>query len=140
MAELSDSMGTLIEDMVGPNIRRIASEIFGDDPVLSVAQRIRRTLPTDRGQMAEVDLLVAGQKHLMIVESKRRLDAQKIREFVDRLEALRPFFPEYAQHALIPAVASVTIDPSVVTFLNRQKVYGIAMGDETMEVVNLGQF
>jgi hypothetical protein len=48
--------------------------------------------------------------------------------------------PEYAGHRLVPVVASVTIDPSVITFLNRQKVYGVAMGDETMELVNLGQF
>ena len=40
----------------------------------------------------------------------------------------------------MPAVASVTIEPSVITFLNRQKVYGIAMGDETMDLVNLSQF
>jgi hypothetical protein len=44
--------------------------------------------------------------------------------------------PEYAGHRLVPVVASVTIDPSVITFLNRQKVYGVAMGDETMELVN----
>jgi hypothetical protein len=32
------------------------------------------------------------------------------------------------------------LEASVVAFLNREKVYGIAMGDEVMEVVNLGQF
>jgi hypothetical protein len=90
--------------------------------------------------MVEVDLLVAGQRHLMIVEAKRRLDAQKVREFVDRVESIRPFFPEYAHHKLVPVVASVTIDPSVITYLNRHKVYGVAMGDETMELVNFGQF
>jgi hypothetical protein len=140
LAELSDSMGTLIEDMVAPNARRIASEIFPNDPVINIAQRVRRTLPSDRSQMAEVDLLVAGQEHLMIVEAKRRLDSEKVREFQERVNSLRPFFPEYAKHKLIPVVASVTIDPSVLTFLNRQKVYGVAMGDETMELVNLGQF
>jgi hypothetical protein len=140
MAELSDSMGTLIEDMVAPNARGIAAQIFPDDPVVTLAQRVRRTHPVDRGQMAEVDLLVAGREHLMIVEAKRRLDAQKIGEFIERLEKIRPFFPEYARHKIVPVVASVTIEPSAITFLNRQKVYGIAMGDETMELVNLGQF
>jgi hypothetical protein len=28
----------------------------------------------------------------------------------------------------------------VMTFLNRQRVYGVAMGDETLQRVNLGQF
>jgi hypothetical protein len=140
MAELSDSMGTLIEDMVAPNARRIASEIFPNDPAITLAQRVRRTHPQDRSQMAEIDLLAAGRDYLMIFEAKRRLDSQKIREFVEKLESIPEFFPEYAGLKIVPVVASVTIEPSVVTFLNRQKVYGVAMGDETMDLVNLGQF
>jgi hypothetical protein len=141
MAELSDSMGTLIEDMVAPNARRIASEIFPDDPAITVAQRVRKTHPTDCSRMAEIDLLAAGRDYLMIFEAKRRLDSQKIREFVEKLESIPEFFPEYASLKIVPVVASVTIEPSVLTFLNRQKVvYGVAMGDETMELVNLGQF
>src|SRR5689334_6682874 len=34
LAEISDSMGTLIEDMVAPNARRIAAEIFPSDRVM----------------------------------------------------------------------------------------------------------
>ena len=50
------------------------------------------------------------------------------------------YFPEYAGRQVLCAVASVYLDPSVIAFLNREKLYGIAMGDDTMEVVNLGQF
>jgi flagellar biosynthesis GTPase FlhF len=140
LAELSDSMGTLIEDMVAPNARRIAAEIFPADPVVRVTQRFRQVHPADRGRMLELDLLAAGLEHLMVVEAKRRLDPEKIREFVEKLSTLTEFLPEYAGHKLIPVVASVTIDPSVITFLNRQRVYGVAMGDETMQLVNRGQF
>ncbi|MCZ7636027.1 MAG: DUF1003 domain-containing protein [Verrucomicrobia bacterium] len=140
LAELSDSMGTLIEDMVAPNARRIASEIFPADPVVRVTQRFRQVHPADRGRMLEIDLLAAGLKHLMVVEAKRRLDPEKIREFVEKVGTLPEFLPEYAAHKLIPVVASVNIDPSVITFLNRHRVYGVAMGDETMQLVNLGQF
>jgi DNA-directed RNA polymerase subunit F len=76
----------------------------------------------------------------MVVEAKRRLDTEKIREFVEKLSSIPEYMPEYAGHKLVPVVASVTIDPSAITFLNRQKVYGVAMGDETMQLVNLGQF
>ena len=140
LAELSDSMGTLVEDMVAPNVRRIASEIFPSDPVARVAQRVRQVHRTDRSKMIEIDLLAAGQKHLMVVEAKRRLNPDKIREFVERVNSIVQFMPEYAGHVLAPVIASVTIEPSVITFLNRQKVYGLAMGDETMDLVNLGQF
>lgn len=59
---------------------------------------------------------------------------------VEKVQSIPEFMPEYAGHVLVPVVASVTIEPSVITFLNRQKVYGVAMGDETMELVNAGQF
>jgi hypothetical protein len=140
LAELSDSMGTLIEDMVAPNARRIASEIFPSDPVLRLTHRFRQVHPADPGRMMEIDLLAAGQRHLMVVEAKRRLNPDKIREFVQKISSIPEFLPEYAGHKLVPVVASVTIEPSVITFLNRQKVYGVAMGDETMQLINLGQF
>jgi len=140
MAELSDSMGTMVEDMVAPNARQIASEIFPGDPVIRLAQRFRQVHPTDAGRMMEIDLLVAGREHLMVVEAKRRLNPDKVCEFVEKVHSIPEFMPEYARHALVPVVASVSIEPSVVVFLNRQKVFGVAMGDETMELVNLGQF
>jgi hypothetical protein len=140
LAELSDSMGTLVEDMVAPNARRIAAEIFPADPVIRLAQRFRQVHPGDRSRMMEIDLLAAGGENLMVVEAKRRLNPDKIREFVEKVSAIPEFMPEYARHKLVPVVASVTIEPSVIAFLNRQRVYGVAMGDETMELVNLGQF
>jgi len=140
LAELSDSMGTLVEDMVAPNARRIASEVFPDDPVVRLAQRVRQVHPADSGRMLEIDLLVAGQRNLMVVEAKRRLNSEKIREFAEKIGSIPEYMPEYAGYRLVPVVASVTIEPSVIVFLNRQKVYGVAMGDETMELVNLGQF
>lgn len=140
LAELSDSMGTLVEDMVAPNARRIASDIFPSDPVVRLAQRLRQVHPADSGRMIEIDLLAAGRQHLMVVEAKRRLSAEKIREFADWVNSIPEFLPEYASHQLIPVVASVTIESSLITFLNRERVYGVAMGDETMELVNLGQF
>jgi hypothetical protein len=140
MAELSDSMGTLVEDMVAPNARRIAGEIFPVDPVVRLVQRLRQVHPTDPSRMVEIDLLAAGRQHLMVVEAKRRLNPEKIREFVERVAEIPEFLPEYAGYQLVPVVASVSIEPSVIVFLNRQKVYGVAMGDETMELVNLGQF
>jgi hypothetical protein len=140
MAELSDSMGTLVEDMVAPNARRIAGEVFPADPVVRLVQRLRQVHPIDPSRMVEIDLLAAGRQHLMVVEAKRRLNPDKIREFVERVAEIPQFLPEYAGYQLVPVVASVSIEPSVIVFLNRQKVYGVAMGDETMELVNLGQF
>ncbi len=58
----NELLGTLVEDMVVPNARRIAAEIFPDDPVVRLAQRVRQVHPADRGRMLELDLMVAGQR------------------------------------------------------------------------------
>lgn len=140
LAKVSDSMGTLIEDMVAPNIARVAGQLFGDDEVVTIAQRVKRRHPAETGRNMELDLLVSGKSHVLVAEAKTRVSAEKISDFVERLRELEEFFPEYAGRTLVPVMASVSIDPSAVTFLSRQKVYGLAFADETMEVVNLGQF
>ncbi len=137
MVELSDSMGTLVEDMVAPNADRLAAQIFGDDPVIDISQRVRRRRG---GESMELDLLAAGSRNVMVVESKRRLRTEDPDSFLLKLQKLVDFFPEDAGYRIVPVMASVTIEPSMVSNLTRRKVYGIAFGDETMELVNLGQF
>jgi len=140
LAAGSDSMGTLIEDMVAPNIKNIAAQLFPDDPLITIAQRVKRQHARERGRNMEVDLLAAGSQHVLVCEAKMRVSAEKIAEFLARLKEFGEFFPEYASLSLVPVLASVNIDPSAIVYLNRQKVYGLAFGGETMDLVNAGQF
>ncbi len=140
LAEISDSMGMLIEDMVAPCGFQLAKAIFQGEEAHSCAIRLKRKHPTLAGEMMELDLLATGPTQVLVVEVKRRLDAGKVKEYRDKLADLPVYFPELAGKRIWPAVASVYLETSVITFLNREKVYGIAMGDEVMEVVNLGQF
>jgi len=140
MAELSDSMGTLVEDMVAPSAGTIAAVLFGEDPVITTLQRVRRRHPVHGGWNLEIDLMVIGQSNVMVVEAKRKITPETIAGFLARIQELKGFFPEYATHRWIPVVASVSLEPSVIGFLNHQRVYGVAMGDDTFELVNAGQF
>jgi len=140
LAEISDSMGTLIEDMVAPCGFQLAKAIFKDQEAASCGIRLRHKHPTIPGQMMELDLLAVGPTKALVVEVKRRIDASKVTEYREKLARLPEFFPELAGKTILPAVASVYLDSTVVAFLNHQKVYGIAMGDDVMEVVNLDKF
>jgi hypothetical protein len=140
LAEISDSMGTLIEDMVAPCGFQLAKAVFQDEEAQTCAIRLRHKNSADPGQMMELDLLAVGPTKALVVEVKRRIDADKVTEYREKLARLPEFFPELAGKVILPAVASVYLDRTVIAFLNHQKVYGIAMGDEVMEVVNLGRF
>jgi len=138
LAEISDSMGTLIEDMVAPCGFQLARTVFGSEEAETCAIRVKRKHPARRGEVMELDLLAIGPAKLLVVEVKRRIDAAKVAEYRDKLKRFPEFFPELADKVLCAAVASVYLESPA--FLNREKVYGIAMGDEVMEVINLGQF
>ena len=140
LAEISDSMGMLIEDMVAPCGFQLAKSIFGAEEAETSTIRFKRKHPAYTGEIIEVDLLAIGPTKVLAVEAKRKMDATLAREYLEKLGRLAEFVPELAGKTVYPAVASVYLDPSVVRFLNRAKIYGIAMGDEVMEVVNLGQF
>ncbi len=140
LAEISDSMGTLIEDMVAPCGFQLARTVFGSEEAQTSAIRVKRKHPARPAEVMELDLLAIGPAKLLVVEVKRRIDAAKVAEYRDKLKRLPEFFPELAGKTLCPAVASVYLESSVIAFLNREKIYGIAMGDEVMKVINLGQF
>lgn len=140
LAEISDSLGTLIEDMVAPCGFKLAKAIFATEEAETCAIRVRRRHPTHRAGSMELDLLAVGVSKVLVVEAKRRVNPSQVTEYQEKLARFAEFFPEHAAKELCPAIASVYLDPSVVTLLNRQKIHGIAMGDEVMEVVNLSQF
>lgn len=140
LAEISDSMGTLIEDMVAPCGFQLAKAIFRGEEADTCAIRVKRIHPSRRGDLMELDLLAVSASKVLIIEVKRKMDAEKAAQMHAKAAAFPEYFPEYGDRSVLCAVASVYLDSSVVAFLNRERIYGVAMGDETMEVVNLGQF
>ena len=137
MAEISDSVGTIIEDLVYPNAERIFGQIFPDDAAVSIFPRAKRRRA---GHSMEIDLVAAGERHIMLVEARHRLNTEDARELQAKLLPFPQFYPEYANHRVVLVLASIAIEESLRTFLSRQKIYGLALGDETMELVNHGQF
>jgi len=136
IAELTDQQGLLIENMVWPNLERVASELFVDEPVLDSGIRLKRKQPDGNGDNMEIDLLAASASRVLVCEAKSKIDAGKVDEFLGKLERFKEFFPEYSDRQLIPMMATIAFEPSVLKYLTRQGVYALGFGDETMELLN----
>ena len=126
--------------MVAPNAPRIARTLFKDDEVLSSAVRVRRRHPSDRGRNIEIDLLVTGRRHLLVCEAKSSVTAEKASAFVEKVRSIPEFFPEFVGFTVLPVIASMAIEPSLVAHLSRLHIYALAFGDEMMEILNAGAF
>ncbi|MBM3840814.1 MAG: cell envelope integrity protein TolA [Verrucomicrobia bacterium] len=140
LAALSDRLGTLIEDMVAPNAPRVARTLFKGDEVIASAIRVKRQHPSEPGRNIEIDLIVVGHRHLLICEAKSKVTVEKAAAFQDKIRSIPEFFPEFSSFKVLPLIASVTIEPTLVTHLSRLRIYALGFGEDTMEILNSDAF
>ncbi|PID56256.1 hypothetical protein CSB45_12040 [candidate division KSB3 bacterium] len=138
--DLANKMGTLAEDIVAPNIPRIAREYFQLDSPDFFALRVTKRKAGDRSFQREFDTIAAYPDHLLVNETKSTPKIDYIDAFIETLPQIDEYFPEYRGKTLIPIFSSLHLPDNVLNYLSAHKIYGMAMGDETMILLNADRF
>lgn len=136
--DLANKMGTIVEDIVAPNIRRLAVERFGCDPLEFFAPRVFRRGPD--GVMREFDVIAAGGQRVVLTESKSTITAEAVGNFAAKLGMFFDHFPEWNGREIIPILASWSVEETACQALTAARIYGLEMGEDTMSLVNDGAF
>lgn len=136
MGELGNRLGTIVEDMIVPSIRRIAREELNCG-----AEKLflpRATATRADGRRREFDALYVGEKAILLNESKATVRPEYAKEFVEFLHSgeFSQYFPEYLGKTVVPVFSSINIPDDTVTYLTKNKIYAVGMGDEEMAVLN----
>ena len=139
MGELSNRMGTIVEDIVAPSIRRLARDVLDCGGLQSFSTRTVRTHQEDPSREREFDALYVGTRAVLLNETKATARPEYARAFVEFLESgqFARYVPEYRELPIVPVFSSLSIPADVVTYLTRRGIYAVAMGDEAMQVLNL---
>ena len=139
MGELSNRMGTIVEDIVAPSIRRLAREVLDCGDLQSFSTRTVRTHGEEPSREREFDALYVGTRAVLLNETKATARPEYARAFVEFLESgqFARYVPEYRELPVVPVFSSLSIPADVVTYLTRRGIYAVAMGDEAMQVLNL---
>ena len=134
--ELSHRLGTLAEDLVAPNIPRIATEYFGWSQVddLMVRRFVRHK--QDRSKRREFDVIAVGEGQVIVNETKLTPKVDGIDDFRETLDEFVGYLPEYEGFKIIPIFAALYLRDDLVAYLTRQGIYAMAMADDTMELLN----
>ena len=154
--ELANKMGTVVEDIVAPSIRRLAREMFEScvssghacppraamfdcGELRQFWTRMSASRSDDPSRTREFDALYVGTRAVLLNETKSSPRASDARRFAAFLESgeLACYFPEYRKLPIVAAFSSLSIPDDLVTSLTRRGIYAIAMGDEAMQVLNL---
>jgi hypothetical protein len=136
LGELSNRMGTLVEDIVAPGIPTIFRRFFGVKRLWYSAQRVSRAHRIDRGRMQEFDYVVAGNGVLMVNETRSTVRPEDIPAFVALLEKVREFLPEADGRRVVGSLAGFSLDPSLVATGERHGLLMLGLGTGLMRVLN----
>ena len=137
--ELANKMGTVVEDIVAPSVRRLAREVFDCGDLVRFTTRQTVTRSDDRSRRREFDALYVGSRAVLLNSTKSSPRSEDARAFVEFLRngEFALYFPEHGKLPIVPAFSSLSVPEDLVTYLTRHGIYALAMGDEAMQVLNL---
>ncbi len=137
--EMAEKLGSFAEDLAAPNLKRIAREQFGGKPIDYYSVRIDKRNPVDPSQTFEFDAILVTDKMVFLLESKFTVRMKYLEGLPRLIENFKLSFPEYEAYELIPVFASMSIPPDQVKYLTSLGIYAMALGEETMELLNFNE-
>lgn len=141
LGDISYKLGTVVEDIIAPSLRRLARDELGCGDELFYAVRLSKTYVGDSGRKREFDAFYVGEKAVMLNESKATARPEYAKSFAEfiRNGQFFSYFPEYVDKPVVPVFSSLYMSADIVSYLTKQGIYAVAMGDDTMCVLNLDQ-
>ena len=136
--ELANKMGTVVQDIVAPSLRRIARDELGCGDERSFSVTMSRVRSDDPHCRREFDALYVGTQAVLLNETKSTALSEYAKEFVEFLKSgeFGLYFPEYRELPLVAVFSSLRLPDDVITYLTRNGIYAVSMGEETMQVRN----
>jgi predicted nuclease of predicted toxin-antitoxin system len=134
--ELANKMGTIVEDIVAPNIPGIAKTYFGVETLDFFGIRIQKAHPEKKGRKKEFDVIAVSKEYLFFNETKASPRQHYLEKFASEYSQVFDYFPEYRDKKLIPIFSSLSLPPDVVKYLTHHGIYAMAMTGETMDLLN----
>jgi len=130
--ELSNKLGTMAEDLVAPGVPNILKQVTGCTQIKYSAVRVRKSEPRTQ----EFDVVAVCEEWVLINETKSRLRHKHLDDFVELMQEIREFFPEFAGKKFIGAIASLYVDESLVRYGEKLGLVVLGFGEELMDVLN----
>jgi hypothetical protein len=131
--EISNKMGTMVEDIVAPSIPRIVKERFNIEIVHSFIVRIKRVKGLAE---KEWDAIAVSADIVFLNSTKTTLKSHDVDGFLEDIKVFRDYFPEYKDKGIIGVLASLYIDKSVIRHAEKNGLLVLGIGEEIMEILN----
>ncbi|MGD9731690.1 MAG: hypothetical protein AB7U45_05870 [Desulfamplus sp.] len=134
--ELANKMGTISEDIVAPNIGGIARQYFNVEDFSFFALNVKCKDTTNPKVLREFDVVAVSDQFFFLNETKSTPKISYVNDFIELLPNIYNYFPQYKDKRLIPIFSALHIPDDIKNYLTKNKIYAMAMTDETMDLIN----
>jgi len=137
--DLANKWGTIVEDLVYPNIKNIAEKYFGCKKEECEDFILRRMKKGKGKKQKEFDVIAVYPDKVIVNETKASAKQDYVEQFVNLIKdktVICDYFPEFKGKEIIPVFASLEISENILKYLTKNKIYGMAMKDDTMDILN----
>ncbi len=135
IGDLGGKWGRFVEGLLEPAVKRLFSERG-----IPIERVHRRSESTRNGDRMEIDILAINGGYAVLIEAKSTLKVEDVNEHIERLKRFKEFFPEYAGHRVIGAVAGIVLEEDVDRYAYRQGLFVIGQSGETVQILNDEKF
>ncbi len=132
-AEMSDKLGTMVGDLVAPNLAQVIEESLHATVIEQMLRRKRRLAD---GRVKEFDAIALTAELVVLNSTNATLRSADVNRFIEDIAAFREFFPEYNDRPLVGILASLDVDASVLAYAETQGFLVTAVGDRLMDIKN----
>ncbi len=135
--ELANRLGTVVEDIVAPNLPTIAQQYFGCTDIDFFGLRIKRKNQVAGKSALEFDAILVCSDYLIVNETKTKPDANDVKSFREgQLKKIFDYFPEYQEKTVVPIFSSLSFTEATLKYLTKNKIYAMSSKGDTMDLLN----
>jgi len=142
MGELSQRMGTLVEDMISPDMLRILRLVANlpEETEGLVNVRVKRyyrgAVANGHAHMIELDAVAECGDYILVNETKTTFRPEYVTDFLEKLAIMRDYFPEFGSRPVFASISSLRIDPSVALRASRQGLLVLTLAEGMLQFQN----
>jgi len=135
--ELANKMGTIVEDLIYPNLPIVLSKEFSLDEPRSMGIRIRRTLKK-QGIRGEIDAYFIYGDIAFINETKSTPSLDYLHKFDEFMRTkFEILFGEFRGMKIIPIFSSLNMSPDVVEEATKLGIFAVNIYGDILTFKNL---
>jgi hypothetical protein len=132
-------MGTLVEEIIAPAVRPVMAQCFKEEvdyPAVNVRKHDKAT-----GLRCAFDVVASSQSYVFLVETKSSPKVSDIAVLLEQqVPRFRELFPEFATLKMIPVLASLRFDDSMLQPATEAGVFLMAYRQwEYMDLLNFNE-